>query len=125
MSSNGYQSESVLRRQDSLQVKDNVNSASSAAKNRITQKIPPSEAEQKPSIDFNEMRTVKYYDKPQRHLEKKHFQQQADIIPTDNTQKKITESDFQSSITYSKEIKSKLSEKIDPKSMVIISSYRK
>jgi hypothetical protein len=76
------------------------------------------EEEDRPSINFNDIRTIKYYDKPQRHLEKKHFQQQANIEAKDTGQRKITDSDFQSSFNYAKEIKSKLSENPSPKSSV-------
>lgn len=82
------------------------------------------EEEDRPSINFNDIRTIKYYDKPQRHLEKKHFQQQANIEVKDNGQRKITDSDFQSSFNYAKEIKSKMPEKPLPNSTVLSASHR-
>ena len=73
----------------------------------------------KAHITFGESRTIKYYDKPQKHLEMKHFQQQVVMEGLDEQMnRKITDSDFESSYLFAKDAKQKLPPNVGPEAPV-------
>ena len=85
--------------------KSNTPTASNKAREEAKKNLPP----EKGHISFGESRTIKYYDKPQKHLEMKHFQQQVVMEGLDEQMnRKITDSDFESSYLFAKDIKLKL-----------------
>ena len=51
---------------------------------------------------------IKYYDRPQKYLEKKHFQQQVDMKIEDNESRKMSNSDFENQFNFAKELRRKI-----------------
>lgn len=74
------------------------------------------------SINFTEIKSIKYYDKPQKFLEKKNFQGQVDLRVA-GVERKLTANDFESSFTYAKEMRMKIPDS-EPRNSSVACCYQ-
>lgn len=69
-----------------------------------------------PTINFDDTKVVKYYDRHVRPASKTHFQQEANLIKGELGQRKITYSDFESAYVFAKDVRRKLPQDIKAES---------